>query len=182
MWQGGAVMEVAIGNNLRVGSDRGAGRRELHASADRPRRGRRGGTMRKSRLLSRLPLCLARGRRASCGTAVCDRIGPESFARARPLPKAFGRRWWAMSICCWAFGSTPGETHERAAGRRPAGDGIGREVMAEVIAVLEARARQDGLVLGLREAAIGGADYESLGDPLPKATLAAVGEAEAVLF
>ena len=51
------------------------------------------------------------------------------------------------------------------------GDGIGPEIVAQAVKVLKALSR-DGLNIELEEAAIGGAGYDSAGDPLPDATLA----------
>ncbi|MFN2644724.1 MAG: 3-isopropylmalate dehydrogenase [Burkholderiales bacterium] len=58
------------------------------------------------------------------------------------------------------------------------GDGIGPEIIAQATKVLRALA----LPLELAEAPVGGAAYETAGDPLPRATLALAKEAEAVLF
>jgi 3-isopropylmalate dehydrogenase len=65
-----------------------------------------------------------------------------------------------------------------AAGRRIAclpGDGIGPEVMAQAVRVLEA------LGIGFDEHPFGGAAIDSTGQPLPAETLAACREADAVL-
>ena len=58
------------------------------------------------------------------------------------------------------------------------GDGIGPEIMAQAIKVL------DKLELGLElaQAPVGGAGYEAAGEPLPAATLALAKDADAVLF
>jgi 3-isopropylmalate dehydrogenase len=58
------------------------------------------------------------------------------------------------------------------------GDGIGPEIVAQAVNVLK------GLKLDLEmtEAPIGGAGYESAGDPLPEATLQLAKEADAVLL
>jgi len=58
------------------------------------------------------------------------------------------------------------------------GDGIGPEIVAQAVQVL------NGLNLGLEmtEAPIGGAGYEAAGDPLPEATLQLAKEADAVLL
>ena len=58
------------------------------------------------------------------------------------------------------------------------GDGIGPEIVAEAVKVLEALA----LPLELQTAPVGGAAYEAHGHPLPPATLALAREADAVLF
>ncbi len=58
------------------------------------------------------------------------------------------------------------------------GDGIGPEIIAQAIRVLQ----KLGLPLQLQNAPVGGAGYEASGDPLPAATLKAAKEADAVLF
>src|SRR5712691_9062880 len=58
------------------------------------------------------------------------------------------------------------------------GDGIGPEIIAQALKVL----RRLGLPLELQEAPVGGAGYESSGDPLPPATLALAKAADAILF
>ncbi|MEX1073983.1 MAG: 3-isopropylmalate dehydrogenase [Burkholderiales bacterium] len=58
------------------------------------------------------------------------------------------------------------------------GDGIGKEIVAQAVKVLQ---RLD-LPLELQEAPVGGAGYEAAGDPLPEATLALAREADAILF
>ncbi|HEU4616873.1 MAG TPA: 3-isopropylmalate dehydrogenase, partial [Gammaproteobacteria bacterium] len=63
-----------------------------------------------------------------------------------------------------------------------AGDGVGPEVTAEAVRVLEAAARSHGLDLEFEEKLIGGAAYDAVGDPLPPETLAACRSAKAVLL
>ncbi len=58
------------------------------------------------------------------------------------------------------------------------GDGIGPEIVAEAIKVLDAT----GESFAFETAAVGGAGYEAAGHPLPPATLAAARDADAVLF
>ncbi|MDZ4097514.1 MAG: 3-isopropylmalate dehydrogenase, partial [Methylophilaceae bacterium] len=58
------------------------------------------------------------------------------------------------------------------------GDGIGPEIVAQAVKVLNAL----NLDLQLDEAPIGGAGYEAAGDPLPDATLALAKLADAVLL
>ncbi len=58
------------------------------------------------------------------------------------------------------------------------GDGIGPEIVAQAVKVLNAL----DLDLQLDEAPIGGAGYEAAGDPLPEATLALAKSADAVLL
>ena len=58
------------------------------------------------------------------------------------------------------------------------GDGIGPEIVAQALKVL---ARLE-LPLEIEQAAVGGAGYESAGDPLPAATLALARAADAILF
>ena len=58
------------------------------------------------------------------------------------------------------------------------GDGIGTEIVAEAVKVLNAL----DLKFGMETAAVGGAAYEAHGHPLPDATLKLAKEADAVLF
>ena len=62
-----------------------------------------------------------------------------------------------------------------------AGDGIGPEITAQAVRVLAALAG-DGLALELEYGAVGGAGYDSAGDPLPAETLALCERADAILF
>ena len=61
-----------------------------------------------------------------------------------------------------------------------AGDGIGPEIIAQAVKVLEVL-RRDGLGLELEPAPFGGAGYDALGDPLPEPTLKLAKQADAVL-
>jgi len=61
------------------------------------------------------------------------------------------------------------------------GDGIGQEIVAQALKVLGALAK-DGLRLEIEQASVGGAAYDSAGDPLPAATLKLAREANAILF
>ena len=61
------------------------------------------------------------------------------------------------------------------------GDGIGAEIMAQALEVLEVL-RGDGLKIETESAPIGGAAYDAFGHPLPIATLKLAQEADAVLF
>src|SRR3954469_21298017 len=61
-----------------------------------------------------------------------------------------------------------------------AGDGIGPEIIAQAMKVLEVLQR-DGLNLETEAAPYGGAGYDAAGDPLPAATLKLAREADAVL-
>jgi 3-isopropylmalate dehydrogenase len=63
-----------------------------------------------------------------------------------------------------------------------AGDGIGPEVIAEAVRVLQASARRHGHDFTLEEAAFGGTAIDQFGDPLPPATLACCLNADAVLL
>ncbi|ACT47883.1 3-isopropylmalate dehydrogenase [Methylotenera mobilis] len=58
------------------------------------------------------------------------------------------------------------------------GDGIGPEIVAQAVKVLNAL----DLDISMTEAPIGGAGYEAAGDPLPDATLKLAKEADAVLL
>ncbi len=61
------------------------------------------------------------------------------------------------------------------------GDGIGPEITDQAMRVLTALAR-DGLAVEMESAPVGGAGYDSAGDPLPQATLKLCEQAEAILF
>lgn len=61
-----------------------------------------------------------------------------------------------------------------------AGDGIGPEIIAQAVKVLEVL-KHDGLNLELEHAPYGGAGYDSHGDPLPAQTLQVAMHADAVL-
>ena len=61
------------------------------------------------------------------------------------------------------------------------GDGIGPEIVAQAVKVLD-RLKADGLKIEMEYAPIGGAGYEAAGDPLPEATLKLSQEADAVLL
>jgi len=58
------------------------------------------------------------------------------------------------------------------------GDGIGPEIIAQAVHVLE----RLGLGLEMEEAPVGGAGYEASGDPLPARTLEVARSADAILF
>ena len=61
-----------------------------------------------------------------------------------------------------------------------AGDGIGPEIIAQAVKVLEAL-RRDGIRLELEPAPFGGAGFDAHGDPLPEPTLRLAKQADAVL-
>ena len=58
------------------------------------------------------------------------------------------------------------------------GDGIGQEIIAQALRVLE----KLGLKIEFQRAPVGGAAYDAAGDPLPAATLEVAKKADAVLF
>lgn len=62
-----------------------------------------------------------------------------------------------------------------------AGDGIGPEITAEAERVI-ARLVQDGMKIETEHAAVGGAGYDTAGDPLPQATLNLCEQSDAILF
>jgi 3-isopropylmalate dehydrogenase len=62
------------------------------------------------------------------------------------------------------------------------GDGVGPEIIAEAVKVIDALKIGYGLDVELDEAAIGGAGYDAAGQPLPEATLAKAREADAILL
>jgi 3-isopropylmalate dehydrogenase len=61
------------------------------------------------------------------------------------------------------------------------GDGIGIEIVAEAVKVIEHLAKQ-GLDVALHEAPVGGAGYDAAGKPLPDETLELVKSADAILL
>src|SRR6266487_3279877 len=61
------------------------------------------------------------------------------------------------------------------------GDGVGMEVIAEAVKVLAAL-RREGLAFEMEQAPVGGAAYDTSGDPLPDATLELAKKADAILF
>ncbi len=62
------------------------------------------------------------------------------------------------------------------------GDGIGPEIVAEAIKVLDALRENHGLHVETQEALVGGAAYDATGHPLPEQTLDAAKAADAVLL
>ena len=58
------------------------------------------------------------------------------------------------------------------------GDGIGPEIVAEAVKVLNAL----DLDLEMHSAPVGGAAYEAAGHPLPESTLKLAQESDAILF
>ncbi len=63
-----------------------------------------------------------------------------------------------------------------------AGDGIGPEVMAEALKVLNAVRRRFGLEMTFEQALVGGAAIDACGEALPAETLALCERADAILF
>lgn len=61
------------------------------------------------------------------------------------------------------------------------GDGIGPEIVAEAVKVLE-KLRTEGLDISLDYGLVGGAAYDETGTPLPEATLALAKNADAILL
>ncbi len=62
------------------------------------------------------------------------------------------------------------------------GDGIGPEIVAEAVKILETVGKRHGLDFAFTQALIGGAAIDATGGPLPEATLAACQAADAVLL
>jgi 3-isopropylmalate dehydrogenase len=61
------------------------------------------------------------------------------------------------------------------------GDGIGPEIVAQAVKVLEVL-KADGMAIEMAEGHIGGAGYDAAGDPLPAATLELAKNSDAVLL
>jgi len=62
------------------------------------------------------------------------------------------------------------------------GDGIGPEIIAEAMKLLECLRKEFGFAAEFESAAIGGAGFDLSGNPLPESTLALCEQADAVLF
>lgn len=62
------------------------------------------------------------------------------------------------------------------------GDGIGPEIVAEAVKVLEELKANHGLDIEMTQGLVGGAGYDAVGHPLPDATLQAAKEADAILL
>ncbi len=62
------------------------------------------------------------------------------------------------------------------------GDGIGPEIVAEAVKVLDTLHADHGLSITLEHAPVGGAGYEAAGKPLPDATLELAKSADAILL
>ena len=62
------------------------------------------------------------------------------------------------------------------------GDGIGPEIMAEAVKVLDLLQSAHGLSATLEQAHVGGAGYDAHGHPLPEETLAVARSADAILL
>lgn len=62
------------------------------------------------------------------------------------------------------------------------GDGIGPEIVAEAVKVIEVLHDQHGFAVTMQEAPIGGAGYDAAGHPLPDSTLALCQDSDAVLL
>lgn len=63
-----------------------------------------------------------------------------------------------------------------------AGDGIGPEIVAEAMKVLQALQADGSIDVSIEDALIGGAAYDAVGDPLPAETLEAAKASDAVLL
>lgn len=63
-----------------------------------------------------------------------------------------------------------------------AGDGIGPEVMAQAVRVMEAVAAKDGFVFDWAPAKVGGAAYDEFQHPLPQSTIDTCKNSEAIFF
>ncbi|MCB1838413.1 MAG: 3-isopropylmalate dehydrogenase, partial [Alcanivoracaceae bacterium] len=62
------------------------------------------------------------------------------------------------------------------------GDGIGPEIVAEAVKVLDAVRQKFSLDITTDQALVGGAAYDAEGDPLPASTLDKAKAADAILF
>ena len=62
------------------------------------------------------------------------------------------------------------------------GDGIGQEIVAEAVKVLNVLTDKHGLQVEMEEALVGGTAYDETGSPLPQATLEKAKAADAILL
>jgi 3-isopropylmalate dehydrogenase len=62
------------------------------------------------------------------------------------------------------------------------GDGIGQEVVAPAIAVMDVAAKQEGCEITVTQGLVGGVAIDECGDPLPAETLELAKAADAVLL
>jgi len=62
------------------------------------------------------------------------------------------------------------------------GDGIGPEIVAEAVKVLECLRDEQGLAIDIEHGLVGGAAYDAKGHPLPAETLALARESDAILL
>ena len=62
------------------------------------------------------------------------------------------------------------------------GDGIGQEVVAPAVEVMQVAAQQHGVTIDVAEALVGGAAIDDCGHPLPESTLSQAKQADAVLL
>lgn len=62
------------------------------------------------------------------------------------------------------------------------GDGIGPEIVAEAVKVLDVLKTQHGLDINMSEGLVGGAGYDAAGHPLPDTTMKAAKDADAILL
>jgi 3-isopropylmalate dehydrogenase len=63
-----------------------------------------------------------------------------------------------------------------------AGDGIGTEIVAEAVKVLNVLQAEGAIDVSLQDGLVGGAAYDAAGDPLPEVTLEAARASDAVLL
>ena len=61
------------------------------------------------------------------------------------------------------------------------GDGIGQEIVAEAVKVIEAL-KANGLDVEMEQGLVGGTAYDETGSPLPEATLKLAKESDAILL
>ena len=62
------------------------------------------------------------------------------------------------------------------------GDGIGQEVVAPAVEVMQVAAQQQGVTIDVEEALVGGAAIDHCGNPLPESTLSKAKQADALLL
>ena len=62
------------------------------------------------------------------------------------------------------------------------GDGIGPEIVAEAVKVLNFLNAENSIQIEMETAMVGGAGYDAAGDPLPEATLKLAKQSDAILL
>ena len=121
---------------------------------------------------------------ARAGGAAATTAGAAAARRTVPVVI---RRTSSSSLSSTSKSATPGRraVSAKAAARRVCvlpGDGIGPEISAVTVDVLQAAGEAEGVDFLFETALIGGAAIDATGEPFPQATLDACLRSEAVLL